>query len=87
MTSNQCYLTTIDNPYSPATHFREWFLYDVGKGYDSCSRLARRANTSDQLSDEENQLEIERAIDSIVKYDFTNTFMKLTILPRELKTG
>lgn len=72
-----CALTTADNPYNPFTQFEQWFMYDELKGYHSCGYLARIARTSDQLSDEENAEEIERAIDEIVKYDFTNMYRKV----------
>lgn len=70
-------LTTIDNPYDPFTDFVQWHLYDVEKGYNSSSYLGRIAKTSDQLSDEENALEINRAIDEILKYDFRNIYLKV----------
>lgn len=70
-------LTTIDNPYNPFTHFNEWFLYDVEKGYNSCSYLARIARTSPNLSDEENFAEIERAIDEIIRLDFMHIYVKV----------
>lgn len=70
-------LTTFDNPYDPFTQFSEWFLFDVEKGYNTCSYLARIAKTSDQLSEKENQEEIERAIDEIIKYDFMNIYKKV----------
>ena len=69
-------LTTFDNPFSPFDQFVEWFLYDVEKGYDSCGYLARIAKTSDGLSDEENNKEVERAIDEIIKLDFMNIYKK-----------
>lgn len=75
----RCLLTTIDNPYDPATQFDQWNLFDVEKGYNSCSYLGRIARTSDSLSDEENELEIERAIDEIIKYDFMNVYKKVVI--------
>ena len=74
--SKQVMLTTIDNPFDPFEQFDSWFLFDVEKGYNSCDYLGRIAKTSEQLSDEENNEEIERAIDEIIKYDFTNTFKK-----------
>lgn len=76
-TSTKCALTTIDNPYDPFEQFDEWFLFDVEKGYNSCGYLARIARTSDQLSEEENDQEIERAIDEIIKYDFMNIYKKV----------
>jgi hypothetical protein len=71
-------LTTFDNPYDPFEQFTSWFLFDVEKGYNTCSYLGRIARTSDQLSEEENELEIERAIDEIIKYDFRNIYKKVT---------
>ena len=73
-----CMLTTIDNPFNPFDDFTSWFLFDVEKGYNSSAYLARIARTSDQLSDEENNFEIERAIDEIIKYDFMNIYKKVT---------
>ena len=42
-------------------------MYDTEKGYDSCSKLARIANVTDDMSEEEVYSEIERAIDEIIK--------------------
>jgi hypothetical protein len=70
-------LTTFDNPFSPFEQFSSWFLFDVEKGYNSCAYLGRIARTSDQLSDEENEREVERAIDEIIKYDFLNIYKKV----------
>ena len=75
--ASKCALTTVDNPYNPFEQFISWFLFDEEKGYHSCAYLGRIARTSDQLSDEENNQEIERAIDEIIKYDFTNTYRKV----------
>lgn len=72
-----CALTTIDNPYDPFDQFDSWFTYDMDKGYNSCGYLNRIAKTSDELSDEENRKEIERAIDEIIKYDFMNIYKKV----------
>lgn len=74
--ASRCALTTFDNPYNPFEQFDSWFLFDEDKGYHSCAYLARIARTSDQLSEEENDLEIERAIDEIIKYDFRNIYKK-----------
>lgn len=72
-----CRLTTFDNPFDPFEEFTSWFMFDIEKGYDSCSYLGRIAHTSDQLSEEENNQEIERAIDEIIKYDFRNIYKKV----------
>ena len=70
-------LTTFDNPFDPFEQFSDWFRFDVDKGYYSCAYLARIAKTSDQFSDQENDEEIERAIDEIVKHDFMNIYKKV----------
>lgn len=75
--SNECRLTTIDNPFDPFTQFDDWFLFDTEKGYNSCSRLDRITNLSDDMSDVEVNEEIERAIDEIIKYDFLNIYKKV----------
>lgn len=72
-----CAITTKDNPYDPFTQFREWYNFDIDKGYYSCAYLDRIAHTSEQLSDEENARETERAIDEIIKYDFCNIYKKV----------
>lgn len=74
----RCALTTFDNPYNPFEQFTQWMLFDEEKGYHTTSYLGRIARTSDQLSDEENEKETERAIDEIIKYDFKNIYCKVT---------
>lgn len=76
---SKCALTTFDNPFDPFDQFDDWFRFDYDKGYNSCSYLDRIAATSDQLSDKENEQEIERAIDEIIKYDFMNIYKKVTM--------
>ena len=77
MSAVECRITTIDNPYDPFKDFDHWFLYDVGKGYNSCAYLSRIAKTSDQMTEEENDQEIERAIDEIIFNDFRNIYKKV----------
>ncbi len=73
----QCALTTRDNPYDPFEQFVPWFMFDIEKGYNSCGYLARVSNTSDLLSDEENDIEVERAIDEIIRIDPLNIYQKI----------
>ncbi len=77
MENANCMLTTSDNPFNPYEDFTSWFLFDVEKGYNTCSYLARIARTSNQLSDKENNVEIERAIDEIIKNDFRDIYLKI----------
>ena len=74
---NDCKLTTFDNPFDPFEQFDSWFKFDVEKGYYSCSKLARIAQLTDDMSEVEIQMETERAIDEIIKYDFLNVFRKV----------
>lgn len=77
MNATRCALTTIDNPYDPFDQFTLWFLFDEEKGYHSCGYLARIAHTSNQLSEEENNREIERAIDEIIEFDLSHIYKKV----------
>ena len=83
-TISDCMLSTIDNPYNPYKDFDSWLLYDAEKGYNSCCRLARIANFTDDMSQEEVDVETERAIDEIIKFDPFNIYVKVrkdTITP------
>jgi len=70
-------LSTFDNPFNPFEKFDSWLQFDLQKGHNSCELLGRIARTSDQLTDEENDVEIERAIDQIVKYDYEHKYCKI----------
>ena len=74
---NKVMLTTFDNPYDPFEQFSSWFLFDVEKGYNTCSYLGRIAKLSDEMSTAEEDEEVERAIDEIIKYDFMNIYKKV----------
>lgn len=74
---NECMLTTIDNPFNPFTHFKEWFMFDVDKGYYTCSYLARIVNLSEDLSQKEIDEEIERAIDEIIMINPLHIYKKV----------
>lgn len=75
---HECKLTTIDNPFNPFDDFDNWFNFDVEKNYYSCSLLARIVKIEDDFTENEKEIEIERAIDEIIKYDVTNMYKKVT---------
>ena len=70
-------LTTFDNPFNPFEQFSEWFLFDVEKGYNTCSYLDRIAQFADDLSENEMIEETNKAIDEIIKYDVRNIYKKV----------
>ena len=75
--SRECKLTTFDNPFDPFEQFASWHLFDKEKGYDSSERLMRIANIADDMTELEKDLEIERAIDEIIKNDPFGIYKKL----------
>lgn len=81
--SEVCMLSTLDNPFNPYNQFEKWLMFDIEKGYNSCSYLGKIAKTSEQLTEDENNQEIERAIDEIIKYDFRNIYKKVKILTKK----
>lgn len=72
-------LTTVDNPYNPFTHFDEWRVYDETSGYFTSSFLARVVRTSDELSEANQILAIEQAIDEIVTENVLGIYRRVTI--------
>ena len=76
MENNQCMLTTFDNPFDPFEDFSLWYLYDLAKGYNTCSYLARITKLSEDMSQEEEDNEVERAIDEILEKNPSGLYKK-----------
>lgn len=66
---SEVFITTIDNPYDYFTQFKEWLDYDRLMGYFTLEYLGRIAKLADDLSDEEERIEIESAIDKIIEWN------------------
>ena len=73
----ECMLTTIDNPFSPFTQWDEWNRFDEDKEYYTCAYLARIVKTSPELSEADNQLALEEAIDEIVRLNVLGVYKKV----------
>lgn len=71
-------LTTVDNPYNPFDNYEQWLSYDRSVGHNTNELLARVISYSDELSDEDKEVAIEKAIDDIVKEDPTLTYKKIS---------
>jgi len=70
-------LSTVDNPFNPWTQFDEWYSWDNYKGYHSLSFLDRVMVTSDDLSDADQLVAYNQALDEIVKEDELGLYIKV----------
>ena len=70
-------LTTTDNPYDPFTQFDDWYAFDESMNYGTCSYLARIAKTSDDLSEVDNLLAIEQAVDEICEFNLLGKYKRV----------
>lgn len=71
-------LSTYDNPYDYFTQRKEWLSFDIEHQYDCCGKLARIARLTDDMTESEENEEIKRAIDEIIKYDFLNIYKRVS---------
>ena len=69
-------LTTVDNPFDPFEQFTSWLLFDDEKGYNTCGKLARITQFSDDMTEKEREIETYRAIDEIIDHDFLGIYVK-----------
>jgi len=74
---NEHMLTTTDNPFNPFTHWDEWYQYDEQAGYCTSGLLARITKSSDELSEVDQSLALEYAIDEIVKENVLGIYRKV----------
>ena len=72
-----CRLTTTDNPYDPFDEFDKWYLWDVRHGYHTSAYLGRVARTSGDLSEVDDNLANEQAIDEIVELNLVGIYRKV----------
>lgn len=71
-------ITTIDNPFNPFDDFDKWYAWDESNGYHTCAYLDRVLKTSSQFSESDQNDDINKAIDEIVKLNLTGTYRKVT---------
>ena len=75
--ANGYMLTTLDNPFDPFNDFASWFAFDLEKGHNTSSRIARIADLNSEMTQKEVDEEMERAMDLIVKHDFEDKYIKV----------
>jgi hypothetical protein len=71
-------LTTVDNPFDPFTRFDEWLEYDTKMGYNTPAFLDRVAKVSNELSEPDQALAIQTAIDEIVSENVLGVWRKVS---------
>ena len=60
-------LTTVDNPFDPFTQFDQWLSFDTAQGHNTPGLLDQVTITSDDLSEIDQFLAVQDAIDEIVR--------------------
>lgn len=77
VSADEYMLTTTDNPWNPWTHYDEWYAWDYAKGYHTPSYLARICMTSNDLSDADQSLDVQNAINEIVKLNILGIYIRI----------
>jgi hypothetical protein len=72
-------LTTVDNPYNPETQWDDWFQFDSSHGYNTPGLLARVTVTSDELSELDQDIARETAIDEIIRENVLGVLKKVKV--------
>lgn len=73
-------LSLVSNPYDPFTEYDLWLDFDHHEGFDTAGLLARALSTSDALSEPDQELDLENAIDSIVNNpSFAGLYKKVSV--------
>lgn len=75
-------LTTVDNPFDPFEQFTSWFLFDIEKGYNTCSLLGKILSKNGvsafgNLSQKELDEAADNAIEEIIEHDFLNIYKRV----------
>lgn len=70
-------ITTFDNPFNPHTHFKEWYAYDLQLGHNTVDLLGRIVMTSKELSEKDQKIRYQIAVDEIVDEDLEGIYRKI----------
>jgi hypothetical protein len=71
-------LTTVDNPYDPFTEWDDWYLFDSIAGYHTPSFLGRIVRESPDMSEADQVLAVQDAIDEIVRENVSGLYRKVS---------
>lgn len=70
-------LSTSDNPWNPWTHFNEWNAWDQTAGYNTLAYLARVMVSSDELSQADQDLAYDQAVEEILSFNLTGNYIRV----------
>lgn len=70
-------LTTIDNPFNPFDDFGSWYNWDTAHGYNTASYLGRIVKSSEDISETDQIVAVNQAIEEIVKLNITGMYRKV----------
>ena len=70
-------LTTLDNPFNPFTDYDKWYEFDTSNGYNTCAYLARITKSSDDISEADEALAIDAAMNEIVSLNLSGNYIKI----------
>lgn len=76
--SNNYMLTTLDNPFNPFSQYKEWYSFDTLKGYNTCTYLSIIAKTSEEQSEIDEEMAIDKAMDEIILLNPLGIYIKVT---------
>lgn len=80
-------LTTVDNPYNPWTDWDSWKAWDEMSGYNTLPLLGRVVATSNDLSEADEALAYDLAVNEIVNENVSGMHTKVAEPKKEkLKT-
>ena len=75
----QYMITTVDNPFNPADDFKRWLMFDIEHHYKTCETLARLAEFTPEMTEEESDAANEYAINRMIELDFEKKYKKIEI--------
>jgi len=76
--NDELMLTTLDNPFNPFVQWDQWFAFDMRQGYNTCAYLARIVISSHELSEIEEALAINQAIQEILELNSLGIYIGVT---------
>jgi len=72
-------LTTVDNPFDPDKEFDDWRAFDERAGYHTLAFLSRLVSSSNELSEADQQIAIQFAVDEIARENVLGIYRKVEV--------